>query len=271
MSLVNWRRRSRKSDVSEVSDEWFASHVDAAQQVVDFLADAGLSLTDKRVGDVGTGDGIIALALALSARPEQYVGWDVNPVDSSGLRGRAQAEGYCQELPANLQFDVCRPTTLPAPDESFDALITWSAFEHIADIGAVASEMSRVLRPDGFVFAQVWPLYFSERGSHLWQWNPEGFHHLHQSMDDMRAQIDAGPGDEEWKQYMWSEYRSLNQATLDDVQHAFLQAGLIVRRCELYSHLVNIPEAVAVNQKLSSLMIAGFKMILSRQTEPNTR
>lgn len=64
---------------------------------------------------------------------------------------------------------------------------------------------------------------------------------------------------------MWGEYLTLNRATLDDIQSSFLAAGLIVRRCELYSHLVNIPERAAANYSLSNMMIAGFKMILTPQ------
>jgi len=64
---------------------------------------------------------------------------------------------------------------------------------------------------------------------------------------------------------MWGEYLPLNRATLDDVQASFLAAGLIVRRCELYSHIVSIPERAAANYSLSSMMIAGFKMILTPQ------
>jgi hypothetical protein len=65
---------------------------------------------------------------------------------------------------------------------------------------------------------------------------------------------------------MWAEYVTLNRATLDDVQAAFAAARLVVRRCELYSHLVNIPEGATSEYPFSDLMIAGFKMVLTPTT-----
>ncbi len=193
----------------------------------------------------------------------------MNPVDQDSLLQRARARGYCDAIPPNLTFTVSQPTRLPADDGSMGAVVTWSAFEHIGDITALAREVERVLAPGGFVFAQVWPLYYSERGSHLEQWWPEGFHHLHESEADLKQRVDSGEGTAAWKEYMWSEYLALNGARLDDVQEAFRGAGLIVRRCEVYSHLVNIPEPVAASRRLSDLMIAGFKMILTRPSVGN--
>jgi ubiquinone/menaquinone biosynthesis C-methylase UbiE len=260
------RKKPLESRHEAVADEWFDNHVDAARQVVGFLDGAGLSLKDLEVGDVGTGDGIIALALSNEAAPRRLTGWDVNPVNEGLLLERAQSQGYCEALPSNLTFTVSEPERLPAADGSVDAVVTWSAFEHIRDIEAVAREIDRVLAPGGFVFAQVWPLYYSERGSHLEQWWPEGFHHLHETQDDLKRRVDNGVGEVAWKEYMWSEYLALNGARLDDVQEAFLRAGLIVRRCELYSHLVDIPEPVTGSHRLSDLMIAGFKLILTRRS-----
>jgi ubiquinone/menaquinone biosynthesis C-methylase UbiE len=260
--LLRAKRGERRS--SAPADEWFDSHIDAARQVMSFLDGAGLSLKGLDVGDVGTGDGIIALALSSEAGPKRLTGWDVNPVDQDSLLHRPRARGYCDAMPSNLAFVVSEPERLPAADGSIDAVVTWSAFEHIGDILALAREIKRVLAPGGFVFAQVWPLYYSERGSHLEKWWPEGFHHLHETQDELRQRVDDGEGTSAWKDYMWSEYLALNGARLDDVQEAFLRTGLIVRRCELYSHLVDIPEPVAGSHRLSDLMIAGFKMILTR-------
>lgn len=95
------------------------------------------------------------------------------------------------------------------------------------------------------------------------EWWPDGFHHLVESSDVLRSRLDTSDADPGWCDYMWTEYQHLNKARLDDVQRAFLDVGLITRRCELYSHLVNIPESVAKNYQLSDLMIAGFKMLLT--------
>jgi ubiquinone/menaquinone biosynthesis C-methylase UbiE len=259
---MKWIRKKRLPRSEGSDDQWFTDHVRAAREVVDFCEGAGLSLEGLDVGDVGAGDGIIDLALALTASPASITGWDLNPVDEHALRLRAEQAGLCTSLPENLHFIQSSETALPASDDSMGAVVTWSAFEHIGDIEALAREISRVLKPGGFVFAQVWPLYCSERGSHLEMWWPEGFHHLTENDDVLRERLNADPG-RDWADYMWGEYLTLNRATLDDVQACFAKANLIVRRCELYSHLVNIPDAAATRHRLSDLMIAGFKMILT--------
>ena len=53
-----------------VDVSWFDDHYYAApKQIVDFLAGDHLDLAGKRVADLGTGDGIIALGLHQLARP----------------------------------------------------------------------------------------------------------------------------------------------------------------------------------------------------------
>lgn len=258
-----WRWRTKGAAAEVVRDQWFVDHIRAAGEVIEFCAGAGLSLEGLTIGDVGAGDGIIDLALALHAAPKCITGWDVNPVDEDALLARAIQDGFCSSLPANLTFVQSDATRLPADDDSVDAVVTWSAFEHIDDISAVAREIARVLRPGGFVFAQVWPLYFSERGSHLERWWSEGFHHLVEDDDTLGLRLTSDASDGGWADYMWAEYLTLNRATLDDIQAAFAAAHLAVRRCELYSHLVNIPERAAASYSLSNMMIAGFKMILT--------
>lgn len=248
-------------------DVWFRDHIRAAREIGTFCRDAGIELNGLSLADVGTGDGIIATGVAEEAAPASLVAFDVNPVDSDALLSRARHVGYCDELPPGLRFEVSGQKDLPAPSNSFDGVLSWSAFEHIQDIQAVAMEISRVLRPDGFVFVQLYPLYFSEWGSHLEAWIPEGFHHLVMDADQITSAVNAGPGEDGWKRYMLNEYRNLNQARLDDIQTAFLSAGLVVGRCELYSHLVAPPEQAARSQRLSDLMIAGFKMLLKPDSQ----
>src|SRR5205807_894976 len=122
-------------------------------------------------------DGILCLGVAHKGRPSRLVGFDVNPTDVHHLGRRAQEEGV-PPTADGLEFQGCEPDRLPAPDNSFDIATTWSAFEHIADPQAVLREIRRILRPSGVLFLQLWPFYYSERGSHLWDWFPEGFHHL---------------------------------------------------------------------------------------------
>ena len=59
--------RERKS-----AEEWFTEHyVDAADQVLGFIAASGLGIGGREVADIGSGDGIIDLALATRGAPSR--------------------------------------------------------------------------------------------------------------------------------------------------------------------------------------------------------
>jgi ubiquinone/menaquinone biosynthesis C-methylase UbiE len=242
--------------------KWFIEHYDdAAGQVVDFLQEADMPLAGRSVADVGCGDGIIDLGIAHKGRPARLVGFDICPTDVEELRKRAHRHGVADELPAELSFVTSSEIELPARNQSFDAVISWSAFEHVRRPAQVLAEIRRILRPTGVFFLQLWPFYYSERGSHLWDWFGDGFHHLTQSEVEIAAEMRrSARHSEQFTEYMLHEFRELNRITLDGLQAALLEAGLEVRRVELMSHLVNVPKGLA-HVPLSQLAIAGVKLL----------
>lgn len=62
-----------------------------------------------------------------------------------------------------VQSDARR---LPFADASFDLVASTALFEHIDRVDDAASEMARVLRPGGAVFANFGPLYHTYGGAH---------------------------------------------------------------------------------------------------------
>src|SRR5947209_12461638 len=97
---------------------WFHEHFDdAADQVLAFLGDDGVSLTGKTVADIGCGDGIIDLGLAAKARPEKLVGYDVRPPDTEALVRAAHAAGVLDELPECLSFTTSGIEQIPSEDD----------------------------------------------------------------------------------------------------------------------------------------------------------
>ena len=241
---------------------WFAEHFnDAADQVIDFLGGDGLSMTGTDVADVGCGDGIIDLGVALKAKPRSMVGFDILPTDPGWLLQRAKEEGVAEELPPGLEFRTCEPRSLPADDASFDYVFTWSAFEHIEDPVAVFSEIHRILRPKGILMLQIWPLYHSEHGAHLWQCIPDSFVHLRRSAEDIEADVRACT---KYSPEMLDEFldvfAELNKVTLDDLQRAMLAAHLRVAKLEIQSEAVHIPPELA-RRSLSQLGISGVKLL----------
>lgn len=241
---------------------WFGEHYEeAANQVVSFLADDSVSLDRLQVADVGCGDGIIDLGVMHKARPAQLVGFDVVPTSSSELLEFARSEGVADELPPGLEFRTCEPRHLPAEDASFDVVFTWSAFEHVEEPVAVASEIRRVLRPDGVLMLQLWPFFHSEHGAHLWQSVPEPFiQHLRSDAEIEKAVRAGGAHPPELTQEFLDVYAELNRITLDDLQRALLGGGLCVTKVQLLSETVRIPPQL-FRRSLSHLAVTGVKLL----------
>ncbi len=249
------------SDDEAAERKWFFDHYEgAAAQIVDFLAGDGISLEGKRVADIGAGDGIIDLGLVHRAKPAELVGFDIVATNDLALVDRARFHGVADALPPTLNFRTSTLTGLPAADGEFDFAITWSAFEHVREPIGLLREVRRILSPTGIFFLQLWPFYHSERGSHLWDWFPEGFHHLVDDSQAVERTVRERSTNEEWSEYMLREFRELNRITLDQLQLALQVAGLEVRKLELMSNPVHIPRE-ALRYPLSTLGIAGVKLL----------
>jgi phytanoyl-CoA hydroxylase len=243
--------------------QWFEEHYrQAADQVIDFLGGDGLVLTDRDVADVGCGDGIVDLGVFNRARPRSLVGFDLREVNEDALAGIAESNDLPRVIPKGLSFQQCGPTTLPAADDAFDVVFSWSAFEHIIDPVAVLREIRRVLRPDGVLMVQLWPFFASQHGSHLWEWSSEGFA---QSIEGKQAAVEEQvrqdlADDIEWADARIEESRTLNRITLDELNRAMLAGGFYVSKLELMTNAFHMPRELA-RFRLSSLAIAGAKLL----------
>ncbi|KKK96705.1 hypothetical protein LCGC14_2660080 [marine sediment metagenome] len=242
---------------------WFWEHYDdAAQQIVDFFADEGLELSGKWIADIGCGDGIIDLGVFHKSKPAKLVGYDVREPDPAALQRIVEAVGLDQPIPDDDHFALTasRETHLPAPNDTFDFAFSWSVFEHVSKPVEMFGEIRRVLKPTGALFLQVWPLYYSEHGGHLWLSYPEGFSHLLREDEEIQGDVRFGPGTDPTRSGGAEEYGSLNRITIDDLQRALLAGGLIVTKLQLITETLHIPPAVAL-RPLSGLGISGVKLL----------
>jgi SAM-dependent methyltransferase len=210
----------------------------------------------------------MALGLCGLVKPSDLVGFDVNLTDARILADRARAEGALEgELPPQLAFHGSTPTSTPAEAESFDFVYSWSAFEHIADPVTVLREVRRILRPGGSFFLQLWPFYLSARGSHLWDWFPDEFHHLRSNPREVVADMQTSHRHSDgWTAYMSNEYERLNRVTLDELQRAVLASGFDVRRLEL----MTLPTMVTPElgrYSWTDLAVGGIKLIAVPATD----
>jgi ubiquinone/menaquinone biosynthesis C-methylase UbiE len=253
-----WNSRGRDAPESR----WFWEHYElAAEEILSFCDATGVTLEGRDVADIGCGDGIMALGLCHRARPRRLVGFDVVPTNTEILLRRSRAEGVADVLPTELEFRGSEATSVPAPDAEFHFVYSWSAFEHIANPIEVLSEIRRVLRPDGHFFLQLWPFYCSAKGSHLWDWFDEDFHHLLASDAEIVAGLAASDRHpEDWTSYMMREFEQLNRITLDQLQRAVVDAGFDVRRLDLLTSPTSLTPALA-RYSWSDLGVSGVKLL----------
>jgi len=259
---VAGEREAPSTSTRSPDSQWFWDHYDmAADQILETFGAEGLSLTDKVVADIGCGDGIMDLGVLHKARPRELVGFDLNPTDTEYLARRAREESVSDSGWDGLRFEVSGPGGVPAPDGTFDFVFSWSAFEHIEQPIPVLREIHRILNPNSAFFLQLWPFYFSAKGSHLWEWLPEDHHHLQRAESEIAEQVlasDRKPPD--WTQMMVHEFKHLNRITVDELQRSMLAAGFVVRRLELLASPTRLTPELGRYSWLD-LGVSGIKLI----------
>lgn len=202
-------------------EDWFFRHFDhAAATVVSYMLGDSPKLAGRLL-DVGCGDGITALGVALRTGCESMVaidpfrGFDRLPeiVRANHLPPDA--------IPSRLRFLAEDANFLPFPDDSFDVVISWAAVEHFAGGYLQAlREMKRVLRPDGLLFIHP-GLFYCNGGHHLAEYCREPFFHLRKSPEQVREIVfSATPayedraGETPTPAQHWQWYNELNRITV---------------------------------------------------------
>lgn len=250
-----------KGAAEEDRKTWFLEHVTKPpQEIADFLAGTAVDIDGARILDVGCGDGMIDLGMVRKFRPYEFVGTDIFQTDVNDLAEMSR-RFLGSELPDNLRFAECSETMLPFADSRFDFVMSWSVFEHVSDPVRVLSEIRRVLRPRGYMFLQIWPLYHSQRGSHLWKWYPEGWEHLRRPHDDLRTELASFTEDKsELREAMLTDLNTLNRITLSQLQNSITAAGLKIKRVSATADTIDVPEDL-LRYSISDLMISEIKLL----------
>ncbi|MEM0482977.1 MAG: methyltransferase domain-containing protein [Nitrososphaerota archaeon] len=114
----------------------------------DFLPqlDAGM-----RILDVGCGTGAIAREVAIQVAPEDLIGLDFQDVQIRTARRLARSRDI-----RNVCFVQGDANTLSFRNNSFDGAYCRFLLEHVANPLIVLQEMSRVVKPGGWVCAYEW-------------------------------------------------------------------------------------------------------------------
>ncbi len=263
-------------------DLWVRSHFyDVPNETAAFCENlAGATILDVGCGEMLTDFGMLAHNV------KHVTGLDTRPVLAWEGLGLNQApfryvEAVAQKLesyridfppdyPSRPTYNLYDGARFPFEDRSFDFIFSWSAFEHVANVPEVLSEIRRVLTDDGRAFIQVYPWYPSFAGSHLSDYIQEPYFHLKHDADWVREALDkyraAHPDNAQFVNYMFSEYLTLNRYSADRFYRDIMQAGFNVVKSRMISFDLDLSGAPP-DTDFSSLMICGTKMLLTKNLD----
>jgi SAM-dependent methyltransferase len=186
---LSWRRGH---------NDWFHKHFDHAARVVQSYMLDNSPLLRGRVLDVGCGDGITDLGVALRCQTREFVG--VDP-----FRGYERLPEILRSagldpavMPPSLRFEPHSANALPYADNHFDVVLSWGSLEHIVGgYRQALDEIRRVLRPGGLLFVHP-GLYYSDIGNHLGEFacaRAEPYVHLQRTREQLREMVLASQPD----------------------------------------------------------------------------
>lgn len=127
-----------------------------------FRTDLRILLENKDVLEVGSNHGGSSLAYLQLYNPKSIVGIDTSEEKIQISKLFFKAKG----VTSNFDFVKGFAEHMPLPSDSFDAIISYNTFEHVADLQAVMSECFRILRSSGKLLA-AFPSYHHPTQHHL--------------------------------------------------------------------------------------------------------
>lgn len=202
--------------------DWFHKHFEHAARTTASYLLKDHPLLRGRILDVGCGDGITDLGIALYCEPAQLVG--IDPFGGFSRLPEVIAENHlpADVVPACLSFASHDANALPYADDSFDVVLSWGSLEHIAGgYQKALHEIRRVLRDGGLFFVHP-GLYYASFGHHLGEFSAEPHFHLKHPQDEVRRIVFETPplridrsGHVATPAEYWQWYQELNPITVD--------------------------------------------------------
>lgn len=248
-------------DATRITDEWFRAHFDYAADVVQHWVGGVLDLRTARLLNFGCGDGITDLALVLRHGATAIHGVDIRR-EYAKLPRIAREQLGMSRIPAALTFETITPSApLAGKRPLVDGIMSWSTFEHVQrdQLAPIFSDLYACLRPGGYFFIQIEPLFYSPFGSHLRRYDDVPWHHLLATEDELwniiqahegpidAAETDFGFADfgvDGYKKFVFNEYRALNRLTADELVEITTSVGFKLVRQERRSVDMEIPQAL---------------------------
>jgi SAM-dependent methyltransferase len=209
----------------------------------------------------GCGDGITDLSLVLRHGATAIHGVDIRR-EYAKLPRIAREQLGMRRIPSALTFETITPgAPLAGKRDLVDGIMSWSTFEHVQrdQLAPIFADLYACLRPGGYFFIQIEPLFYSPFGSHLRRYDDVPWHHLLASEDELwkviqnhegpmdASEVDFGFADfgvEGYKRFVFKEYQALNRLTADELVQLTGQAGFVVARQERRKVDMAIPDVL---------------------------
>lgn len=226
--------------------DWFYKHFDHAARTTASYLLGDSPLLRGRILDVGCGDGITDLGIALRYAPEELVGIDPFRGYERLPEIARDANVPADAVPACLRFLPASANEIPFEDDRFDVVISWGSLEHIVGGYAKAlAEIRRVLKPGGLLMAHP-GLFYSDVGNHLGEFafaRAEPYVHLKRPRDWLRERILASEpdrmdrsGDIAAPADYWRWFTELNPITVPAFEAELRALGFEPWRVALRTH-----------------------------------
>jgi SAM-dependent methyltransferase len=261
-------------------DIWFYDHfVKVPQIVADFLRRA-ISLKSATVLDFGCGEGLMAKGLARFARSVH--GIDITPTMPDVEERFRRMFGEQSPFPPVQLQGVPAGSRLPYEDGFFDAVFAWSVFEHVANVPFALREIHRVLRPGGTFLLQIYPLYFSAHGAHLWDIVNEPWIHLRlgqaelinriecaslgSGVDHARNDTFLGRDNDAYRAGVIDCQASLNRLTIGELINHLRAAGFVFLHNQTWQDTTNeVPPELLEQYPREDLVTEQVLLLMSRR------
>lgn len=218
-------------ELARIADPGFRARYGDVPDIVESWVKDRLDLGTADVLDFGCGEGVAALGMVRRKRVRALLGVDIMP-DPARCLPVAREQLGIEALPENLELQQIGSGADFAPGRRFDLIYSWSVFEHVEQrkVLPVLEQLRDKLRPGGYLFVQIAPLYYSADGSHLFHRIPEPWGHLrNQDSDYFRKLCEACDSREE-VDALWSCYQWLNRMTVPELRRKLVEAGFEVER-----------------------------------------
>jgi 2-polyprenyl-3-methyl-5-hydroxy-6-metoxy-1,4-benzoquinol methylase len=215
-----------------------AKFIDVPNIISDWVREHG-GLEGRDILDFGCGEATMALSIALRFNARRVVGVETHAeIDNCIPYARTQLG--LERLPPNLELMRLDPDAPLEQTGLFDVVYSWSVFEHVSQdlIIDCLKKLKRVLRPNGIMFLQTTPLYFSAEGSHLKPWVPAPWAHLSMQQDLLYAALRKKTDSQDQFEHLRFVYESLNRVTAPGLIRTAEQSGFkIVRDYRTYDEM----------------------------------